>query len=73
MPTPGGTGLSEVIFMEYMKMFIPDGFNSLMTVIWRLFSYYPYLFIGAVILPSWIRASFMGHTQEEISDEEEAE
>jgi len=73
MPTPGGTGLSEVIFMEYMKMFIPAGFNSLMTVIWRLFSYYPYLFIGAVILPSWIRASFMGHTHEEISDEEEVE
>ena len=71
MPTPGGTGLSEVIFMEYMKMFIPAGFNSLMTVIWRLFSYYPYLFIGAVILPGWIRASFMGHVHEEISDEGE--
>lgn len=71
MPTPGGSGLSEVIFMEYMKMFIPAGFSSLMTVIWRLFSYYPYLFIGAVILPGWIRASFMGHAHEEISDEEE--
>ncbi len=71
MPTPGGSGLSEVIFMEYMKMFIPAGFNSLMTVIWRLFSYYPYLFIGAVILPGWIRASFMGHAHEEISDEGE--
>ena len=69
MPTPGGSGLSEVIFMEYMKMFIPVGFNSLMTVIWRLFSYYPYLFIGAIILPGWIRASFMGHAHEEISDE----
>jgi len=71
MPTPGGSGLSEVIFMEYMKMFIPAGFTSLMTVIWRLFSYYPYLFIGAVILPAWIRASFMGHVHEEISDEGE--
>ena len=71
MPTPGGSGLSEVIFMEYMKMFIPAGFNSLMTVIWRLFSYYPYLFIGAVILPGWIKASFMGHAHEEITDEGE--
>lgn len=71
MPTPGGSGLSEVIFMEYMKRFIPEGFNSLMTVFWRLFSYYPYLFIGAVILPSWIRASFMGKENEEISDDEE--
>jgi uncharacterized protein (TIRG00374 family) len=71
MPTPGGTGISEMIFMEYMKIFIPDGFVSLMTVIWRLFSYYPYLFIGAVILPGWIKASFMGHSHEEISDDEE--
>jgi uncharacterized membrane protein YbhN (UPF0104 family) len=71
MPTPGGTGISEMIFMEYMKIFIPDGFVSLMTVIWRLFSYYPYLFIGAVILPGWIKKSFMGHSHEEISDDEE--
>ncbi len=71
MPTPGGTGISEIIFMEYMKIFIPDGFVSLMTVIWRLFSYYPYLFIGAVILPGWIKKSFLGHNQEEISDDEE--
>jgi len=71
MPTPGGSGLSEIIFMEYMKRFIPEGFNSLMTVFWRLFSYYPYLLIGAMVLPGWIRASFMGHSNEEITDEEE--
>jgi hypothetical protein len=73
MPTPGGSGISEIIFMQYMKLFIPEGFTSLMTVIWRLFSYYPYLFIGAVILPGWIRASFMGHSHEEITIEEEHE
>ena len=73
MPTPGGSGISEIIFMQYMKLFIPEGFTSLMTVIWRLFSYYPYLFIGAVILPGWIRASFMGHSHDEITLEEEHE
>ena len=65
-PTPGGTGLSEVIFLEYMKIFIPTGFVSIMTVIWRLICYYPYLFIGAVILPGWINRSFKHHRNEEI-------
>lgn len=58
MPTPGGSGFSEVVFLEYMDLFIPAGFTSLMAVIWRFISYYPYLFIGAVILPGWIRKSF---------------
>ncbi|GET26974.1 lysylphosphatidylglycerol synthase transmembrane domain-containing protein [Prolixibacter sp. NT017] len=58
MPTPGGTGFSEVVFLQYMDVFIPQGFASLMTIIWRFVSYYPYLFIGAVILPGWIRRSF---------------
>jgi len=73
MPTPGGSGISEIIFMQYMKIFIPAGFTSLMTVIWRLFSYYPYLFIGAIILPGWIKASFLGHSHEDITIEEEPE
>ncbi len=70
MPTPGGTGLTEVIFLEYMDLFIPKGFTSLMTVIWRLFSYYPFLLIGAVLLPVWIRKSFSQHHHEEIIDHE---
>ena len=32
--------------------------SSLMAIVWRFVSYYPYLFIGAVILPGWIRKSF---------------
>ncbi len=70
MPTPGGTGLTEVIFLEYMDIFIPQGFTSLMTVIWRLFSYYPFLIIGAVLLPIWIRRSFSWHHHEENIDHE---
>jgi uncharacterized protein (TIRG00374 family) len=58
MPTPGGTGFSEVVFLEYMNVFIPEGFASLIAIIWRFISYYPFLFIGAIILPGWIRKSF---------------
>jgi uncharacterized protein (TIRG00374 family) len=66
MPTPGGTGFSEVVFLEYMNIFIPEGFASLIAIIWRFISYYPFLFIGAVILPGWIRKSFKKKSHNEI-------
>ena len=72
MPTPGGTGFSEVVFLQYMNVFIPQGFSSLMAIIWRFVSYYPYLFIGAVILPGWIRRSFKRrHAPREMDTQEE--
>lgn len=58
-PTPGGTGLSEFIFKHYLGDFIPIA--SLIPVIillWRLLTYYNYLFIGALIIPRWIQSKF---------------
>lgn len=55
MPTPGGSGFAEAIFSEYMAEFIPVGFVVVMALLWRLVTYYPYLFIGAVVVPRWVR------------------
>ncbi len=55
MPTPGGSGFAEVIFSEYMAEFIPLGFVAVMALLWRFVTYYPYLFIGAIIVPRWVR------------------
>ena len=71
MPTPGGTGFSEVVFLQYMDLCIPKGFASLMAIIWRFVSYYPYLFIGAVILPGWIRRSFTNRHAPEKTDKQQ--
>lgn len=54
-PTPGGTGIAEFAFDGFLKDFIPIGLAGLLVVLWRLISYYPYLFIGAIILPKWFR------------------
>lgn len=54
-PTPGGTGIAEIAFSGFLKEFIPLGLVASLAVLWRLISYYPYLFIGAVVLPRWIR------------------
>ncbi|MCC7331587.1 MAG: flippase-like domain-containing protein [Flavobacteriales bacterium] len=54
-PTPGGSGIAEFAFNGFLQEFIPIGLAGLLVVLWRFISYYPYLFIGAVILPRWLR------------------
>ncbi len=55
-PTPGGSGIAEYAFGELLSDV--GGSMLLITILallWRLMSYFPYLFIGAFILPRWIK------------------
>src|SRR5690554_186066 len=54
-PTPGSTGIAEIAFSGFLRSFIPIGLAGTLALLWRLVSYYPYLFIGAIILPKWIK------------------
>lgn len=58
-PTPGGSGLAELFFDDFLGDFIPNvSWIIPMALLWRLISYYPYLFIGAIILPRWVNRVF---------------
>ena len=61
-PTPGGSGLAEIVFTVFLSDKIPSGLGSSMALLWRLISYYPYLFIGAIILPGWIKRVFVSNS-----------
>ena len=54
-PTPGGTGVAEFVFEGFLSEFTPIGLAGLLAVLWRLGSYYPYLIIGLLILPKWLK------------------
>lgn len=55
-PTPGGSGVSEWLFTTYYGDLIGDTALALViAVFWRIITYYIYLAIGAIILPSWLR------------------
>jgi uncharacterized protein (TIRG00374 family) len=55
-PTPGGSGVAEYLFGTFLKEFMPLAITVVVgSFIWRLISYYPYLFIGAIILPKWFK------------------
>ena len=56
-PTPGSSGVAEFAFSGFLKEFIPIGLVGALALLWRLISYYPYLFIGAIILPRWLRVT----------------
>lgn len=58
LPSPGGSGFAEWIFQDYLKEFIPVGFVVIMAFMWRLISYYPYLIIGAIVIPRWVKRVF---------------
>lgn len=58
-PTPGGSGIAEIAFSKYFSDFIPIGFESALALAWRLISYYPYLIIGVIILPQWVKRVYL--------------
>ena len=58
-PTPGGSGVAEFMFDMFLGEFIPvAGFAIALAFLWRLISYYPYLAIGALMVPKWINDKF---------------
>lgn len=54
-PTPGGSGIAEFIFAGFLGEFITPGLVPALALLWRLLSFYPYIFIGMIILPTWIK------------------
>jgi len=64
-PSPGGAGFAEVILGRYITDQIPSdpaiaGSIALaIAIIWRIISYYPYLVIGALLIPGWIGRKFV--------------
>jgi uncharacterized protein (TIRG00374 family) len=64
-PSPGGSGFAELILGRYISDQLPfdpavaGGIALAIAVIWRILSYYPYLIIGALIVPGWINRKFV--------------
>jgi uncharacterized protein (TIRG00374 family) len=55
-PTPGASGIAEFAFGELMGEFSSSILLIVaLAVIWRLISYFPYLLIGSILLPNWLK------------------
>lgn len=53
-PTPGGSGMAEYAFQGFLGEFVTSSLIiTAMAILWRIVSYYPYLFIGSGLLSRW--------------------
>lgn len=56
-PTPGGSGISEWLFTTYYSDLVTNvGISLMIALIWRILSYYLYLIIGILVIPSWLHS-----------------
>lgn len=53
-PSPGASGFSEIMFGGLYSDIVPVGVALLIAIIWRLITYYSYLFAGVIVVPNWI-------------------
>ncbi len=56
MPTPGGSGVAEVLAPAVMSSLMPASLLVAYTVIWRFFLAYVTIFVGGAILFRWLEA-----------------
>lgn len=56
-PTPGGAGFAEYIFSNFLGDIVSNvnyGLTPVIALLWRGVTYYPYLIMGAIIIPRWV-------------------
>lgn len=64
-PTPGSSGTAEFFFTQFFTQFLGD-YTFVTNILWRMLSYYPYLILGAIFLPKWIRRTFFQKKDDKI-------
>lgn len=55
-PTPGSSGVAEIALSAFFSHdIIPIAYIAVIAILWRMLTYFPYLFIGAALLPKWLK------------------
>ena len=62
MPTPGGSGGIEALFLLYLAPLLPAGFGGPVLLVWRLIAYHFVLALGLFVAGHAVRALLRGET-----------
>ncbi|MGB3585471.1 MAG: TIGR00374 family protein, partial [Tunicatimonas sp.] len=60
---PGSSGTAEFFFNQFFYEFLGD-YTIVTNILWRMLTYYPYLLLGAIFLPRWIKRVFFDKKEE---------
>ena len=71
-PTPGAAGFAELVFFGFINDYVQvQGIALIIASIWRLFTYYAYLFLGTIIIPNWVRTIINERQRRRLQKEQE--
>ncbi len=59
--TPGSSGIAEITFLAVLCEFIPQGLSASLAFLWRILTYYPYVLVGIIVLPRWLKRVYSEH------------
>jgi uncharacterized protein (TIRG00374 family) len=62
-PTPGSSGIAEFALPLFVGDFMKEGTHAAIALIWRGFTYYPYILLGLLVLPYWTKRVFKRNKQ----------
>jgi hypothetical protein len=54
-PTPGASGIGEVLSALVMAVYVPDPLVALYTLLWRCFVTYGTVIVGSIVFYGWVR------------------
>lgn len=59
-PTPGGSGIAELLSAAVMSIYVPRPLTALYTMIWRLTTTYFTVAFGSLVFTAWVRKGLKG-------------
>ena len=63
-PTPGGSGIAELLSAAVMSIYVPRALTALYTMIWRLTTTYFTVAFGSAVFAAWVRKGLKGIEQD---------
>ena len=63
-PTPGGSGIAELLSAAVMSIYVPRPLTALYTMIWRLTTTYFTVAFGSMVFTAWVRKGLKGIEQD---------
>lgn len=66
-PTPGGSGIAELLSAAVMSIYVPRPLTVLYTLLWRLVISYFTIIAGSIIFSVWVRRGLKGVEQDTVA------
>ena len=62
-PTPGASGLAEVLSLAVMSIYVPRALLPSYTLLWRFINSYATVFVGSLLFWRWLRSGLVGREE----------